>query len=114
MQTAKAANGDSGNVTTRTATLAAFSSTDNAPFGASGWNGNSGATSISPGSGFTELTDADGTSDSFHTLTQTEFRNDNDTTVDSSTSTAGRYCLFAIEIANASTMPSSGFFNLMY
>lgn len=106
VQSAKA----NGTGTTLTATLAAFSNTANATFGASGITGNSGATAVSPGSGFTELSDTDGAGGGFHTVCETMFRNDNDTSVDSSTSSSMQYAIIGVEIANASTMPSSGGF----
>lgn len=103
-QSAKNNNGSADNLT---ATLAAFESTDNATFGVTGLNGNSGATAVTPGGGFTEKTDTDGTAGGFHTVCETMFRNDNDTTVDSTSSSLMRYVIIGVEIRNASTMPQS-------
>lgn len=69
-----ATNSGSG-VTSLTVTLAAFSSTDNATFGAMVVNGTN---NITPGSGFTELNENDTSS----RTTQTQFKNTNDTGVD--------------------------------
>mgnify|MGYP003536993352 FL=1 len=62
-------------VTSLTVTLAAFSSADNATFGAMVVNGTN---NITPGSGFTELNENDASS----RTTQTQFKNTNDTGVD--------------------------------
>lgn len=87
-----------GNSTTPLATLAAFGSANNATYGA---HGVANASTVAPGSGFTELAEA--TAATPASRVETEWRVDNDTTVDA-TCTSGQWGSCAVEIkADAST-----------
>lgn len=94
----QSATDNSNNATTLTATLSAFGNINNATFGAIGTNGQSDLSAVTPGTGFTELADTVvGTT--FKTGIETEFRNDNDTTVNGSwTGTNPRATIIGIEI----------------
>lgn len=89
---------NTGNSTTPSATLSAFGSTANATFGALS---NVSDTTTTPGTGFIELSDTNATTPSV--CLQTQWRVDNDTTVDG-TITSGQWGACAIEI-KASTEP---------
>lgn len=92
-------NADStGTVSTITATLSAFSSSDNATYGAWGENGNETATQ---GSGFTLIKTSISSTNAQAT---SEFRPDNDTSVNMSYSANAQIGVVAIEIA----APSAG------
>lgn len=80
-------------VTSLTITLSAFGSTNNATFGAFG---HAVGNDVTAGSGFSELTDTSATAP-VDTLF-TEFRNNNDTTVDASISASTQWGGVAIEI----------------
>lgn len=95
---------DNGSVTSGLVTLAAFSSVNNATFGAFGHNNNESTTA---GTGFTRLCDQFGTGPT--TGLATEFRNDNDTTVDASWSTGSKYQAVGIEIAAGSVVTPTAF-----
>lgn len=82
-----------GNDTTPLATLAAFGSANNATFGALA---NTADSTTTPGSGFRELSDLT-TSTTPASFLQTEWREDNDTTVDG-TITSGQWGACAVEI----------------
>lgn len=84
---------NTGNDTTPIATLAAFGSANNATFGALA---NTADSTTTPGSGFTELSDLS-TSTTPASFLQTEWRVDNDTTVDG-TITSGQWGAIAAEI----------------
>jgi hypothetical protein len=86
----------SGNSTTPLATLGAFGATDNATFGALA---NTADTTTTPGSGFYELSDLS-TATTPASFLQTEYRTDNDTTVDG-TITSGQWGACAVEIKAA-------------
>lgn len=83
-----------GNITgdTVTVTLAAFASVSNGTYGA---NGHVSTAAVSPGSGFTELSEVNGTT--FGTL-ETQWRADNDTTVDQAGSGSGYNTGIAVEL----------------
>lgn len=81
-----------GNSTTPLATLGAFGSANNATFGALG---NVSDTTTTPGTGFTELSDSNAATPS--SCLETEWRVDNDTTVDG-TITSGQWGACAVEI----------------
>lgn len=85
-------------VSTLTVTLSAFSNTNNATFGAFGYGGTGTSTA---GSGFTKLGDVMDGETSIRLTT--EFRSDNDTSVDISYSAAGEIGGIAIEIKAAGT-----------
>lgn len=88
-----------GNSTTPLATLAAFGSTSNATFGALA---NTADSTTTPGTGFYELSDlSTGTTPA--SFLQTEYRADNDTTVNG-TITSGQWGAAAVEI-KADTSP---------
>lgn len=92
---------NTGNSTTPSATLAAFGSTNNATYGAFGLT--VGANSVAGGSGFTELTTINEGAPFQFTLF-TEYRSDNDTSVDASTGGAADWGVIALEIkSNASS-----------
>jgi len=99
-------------VTSLTATLAAFSSTGNATYGVMVSEVNS---AITQGSGFTEIHETNITDNSL----ESEWRNDNDTTVDWSWTPTARVAGIGIEIAAAtspllnklSVTPDTGFVN---
>lgn len=82
-----------GSSTTPLATLAAFGSANNATFGAMA---NTADSTTTPGTGFTELSD-DTTATTPASFLQTEWRVDNDTTVDG-TITSGAWGAAAVEI----------------
>jgi hypothetical protein len=82
-----------GSSTTPLATLAAFGSANNATFGALA---NTADNSTTPGAGFTELSDFS-TSTTPASFLQTEWRVDNDTTVDG-TITSGQWGACAVEL----------------
>ena len=90
---------NTGNVETVTVTLAAFSSTDNATFGGLGL-----ATSraVTPGTGFTELSEHRQGDSGFSTV-QHQWRNDNDTSVDWSWSVNSDSMAIGVEIKAAVT-----------
>jgi len=81
------------------ATLAAFGSINNATFGTTGWS--VGDPTVTPGTGFAELSEDDLPPNG--TGVQTEFRLDNDTTVDVTYAPAVRTVIFGIEIKSAFT-----------
>jgi hypothetical protein len=83
--------------TSLTATLAAFSSTSNATFGGFGFG--SGLNDKSVGSGFTAL--GNFSTDSITMRVFSEWRVDNDTTVDASQITGGEIGVVAVEIKAA-------------
>lgn len=92
-----ATNKDEVGVTSLTVTLAAFGSTANATYGSFGWAGNP---TMTAGTGFTEL---DEQHDSGSDIgSGTEWRSDNDTTVDMTLSVADFIGGIAIEIKAAS------------
>lgn len=94
---------ESGTATSLTITLAAFGSTDNATYGSFGWDGSPTQTA---GTGFTEIDEQhDSVSD---VACGTEFRADNDTSVDASYSSAVLVGGIAIEIKAASVAGVSG------
>lgn len=95
VQTALASDGTN-TVSTITATLAAFGSTNNATYGSIGAGGNT--FTITAGSGFIIIGDSATTN---QLRASTEFRNDNDTTVDFSMSGNQEMGLVAIEIKAA-------------
>jgi hypothetical protein len=82
-----------GNSTTPLATLAAFGSANNATYGAMA---NTADSTTTPGAGFTELSD-DTTAVTPAQFLETEWRVDNDTTVDG-TITSGQWGAAAVEI----------------
>ncbi len=86
-----------GAVNTVTATLAAFSSANNATYGASAVEFSGGTRTFTAGSGFTEIHDV---SPGVNLSLETEWRNDNDTTVDQTiSSSTNRGCaVIGIEI----------------
>ncbi len=86
------------------ATLAAFAAPENATFGAGGWSLPPNATGV-PGTGFTELSDQQVGTEG--TGLYTEFRLDNDTTVDLTYSIAVRNVLFGIELGNEFPTPTA-------
>jgi len=88
-----ASNDGSGSITSLTVTLGAFASTDNATYGAFSASTNA---AISPGAGFSELGEADGAS--FGSI-ETEWKNSNDTSVDTTFGASDHVCGIAIEIA---------------
>lgn len=90
---------NSGNGTALSATLAAFGDADNGTFGA-GTIYTSGMTPWTVGTGFTALTNiAGGFTTDLSLLT--EYRTDNDTSVDATASGAGDWGMIALEIAAA-------------
>ena len=78
-------------------TLAAFGSADNATYGAFG--GSQGTGSFTPGAGFTEIHDVPETSPAI--VIETEWRNDNDTSVDATPNASADMGGIAIEIKAA-------------
>lgn len=76
-----------------TVTLAAFASASNGTYGA---NGHTSLSAITPGSGFTEIHEVNGTT--FGAL-ETQWRADNDTTVDQTGSGSGYNAGIAVELA---------------
>lgn len=95
VQTALASDGTN-TVSTITATLAAFGSTNNATYGSIGAGGNT--FTFTPGSGFATIGD---NAPSANLRATSEFRNDNDTTVNFSLSGNQEMGLIAIEIKMA-------------
>jgi hypothetical protein len=95
-------------VTTSTVTLAAFGSANNATFGVIGRNKNN--ESSTPGTGFTEIHDVTVASESLSMAT--EWRNDNDTTVDMSWASSVKAGGVAIEV-KADNAWYRGFFALV-
>lgn len=89
----------SGNGTAASATLAAFGSTDNGTFGCVASNG-SGMSSWTVGSGFTALANSAG-GFSIDLSFLTEYRSDNDTSVDATLATALDWGVMALEIKAA-------------
>jgi hypothetical protein len=87
-----------------TVTLAAFGSVDNATYGTFSTNGN--VTGWTPGSGFTLIHEQANATDgpSF----ATEFRADNDTSVDATQPGSGDMGGIAVEIKAASAAPPDG------
>lgn len=102
VQTATNSDG-SATVSTITATLAAFSSVNNATFGAFGYS--SASNNMTVGSGFTESSD-DWTTGN-QTENFTEYKLSNDTTVDASGGANGEIGAIAIEIKAAVVAVSS-------
>lgn len=93
-----ATNKNEAGATSLTVTLAAFGSTNNATYGAFGWDGST--STGSQGSGFTLVKNQNDSGTDLSSLT--EFRSDNDTSVDSSYSpAAGLIGGIAIEIKAA-------------
>lgn len=88
--------------TTLTATLAAFSSTDNATYGAIGFT--TAGAAVTPGSGFTKLGD---NNDSSSTRVVTEWKATNDTTVDFSPDGTQQIGIIAAEIKAAVVVPTN-------
>ncbi len=81
--------------TTGLVTLGAFTATENATFGAFG----RALEEVSaPGSGFTELSDSQVSAEALSL--ETEWRNDNDTTVDATWSTSSRWMGIGVEIGH--------------
>ena len=75
--------------TTCTVTLAAFSNINNATHGAFNREGETTGATQTPGTGFTEETDIEADlTGGYYSYLHTEYRNDNDTTVDSTASDA--------------------------
>lgn len=95
VQVAKA----TGNSTTPSVTLSAFAASANCTFGAIGIANTSGVT---PGTGFTELADA--TAATPAQGLETEWRVDNDTSVDA-TVTSGQWAIIGIEVAADASSP---------
>lgn len=95
----------SAQVTTATpsATLAAFADSANATFGAAGFS-LPGPTTGLPGTGFAELSDQRVGNEG--TGLHTQFRDDNDTTVDLTWSQAVRTVVFALELGNEFVTPT--------
>ena len=85
-----------GTVYTGSVTLAAFSSANNATAGTVHLGVNFPPGSVTPGSGFTEVVEVGSQPTSY--VTQSEFRNDNDTGVDWSFSPDGKYLASACEL----------------
>lgn len=103
----QSAKNSAASTTTVTATLSSFGSTENATFGASVVQ-NSPERTIAAGSGFTEVAEWDASAGEFLSI-QTEFRNDNDTTVDiTASSTASNLGIIGVELANFNTEPVEG------
>jgi hypothetical protein len=100
---------ETSSVTTSTVTLAAFGSANNATFGVIGRNKNN--ESFTPGSGFTEIHDLTTASESLGVAT--EWRNDNDTTVDGSWASSVKAGGVAIEIKAVVAALHRGFFALV-
>lgn len=95
-----ATNKNEAGATSLTVTLAAFGSTNNATYGAFGWDGITSVPTV--GSGFTLKVNQNDSGTDLSSLT--EFRSDNDTSVDSSYSpAAGLIGGIAIEIKAAAT-----------
>lgn len=90
-------NVSAGPATAQSVTLAAFDDAGNGTFGC--FHAHGGAYTYTPGTGFTELADVNVT-DVPHALT-TEWRNDNDTSVDATCSTSSTYHGAAFEIVAA-------------
>ena len=87
-----------GTGTAALATLAAFSAANNATFGATGSGQGASTITATAGSGFAEVHDAGAIFGSIHT----EFRNDNDTTVDATLSVSSDgWGVIAIELKRA-------------
>lgn len=93
---------DEGTTTSLTATLAAFSSTDNATYGA--FAKADGTNGFTEGSGFSELSDVGAT---FGTRHAAEWKSTNDTSVDMSYSSQAQAGAVAIEI-KAYVAPAGG------
>lgn len=92
-----------------TATLAAFSSVNNSTYGAIGFT--TAGAAVTAGTGFTKLGD---NNDSSSTRIATEWRVDNDTTVDFSPDGTQQIAIIAVEIkAAVAASANSGFFALM-
>lgn len=102
--------GNNGTGTSITATLSAFGSSDNATYGAGGWDiGSSAAVATATaGTGFTEIHDV-GVAESggFGYSLHTEWRNDNDTTVDNTWSASSDIAQIGVEIKAASSAITS-------
>lgn len=94
----------SGNATSGSITLASFSSAENATLGIFSHNANEATT---PGTGFTEIHDQAQLNSSISI--QTEFRSDNDTSVDASWVTSSLWRGIAVELKSAAA-GSNGFF----
>lgn len=103
-----ATNKDEAGATSLTVTLAAFGSSNNATYGSFGWDGST--STGSQGSGFTLVKNQNDSGTDLSSLT--EFRSDNDTSVDSSYSpAAGLIGGIAIEIkAAAVAVVATGIF----
>lgn len=84
-------------ITNPVVNLAAFGSVENATLGITAWS--DGNATVTEGAGFTEL--SEDRLGSAGTGTQTQFRNDNDTTVDSVLTSSIRNIIIGIEIKNA-------------
>jgi hypothetical protein len=89
----QSATNQSDSATTLTATLGAFGATANATYGATAKGSTGGVT---PGSGFTELADVNAATPA--QALETEWRNDNDTSVDQSWSGATAAAVIAVEL----------------
>ncbi len=85
------------NQSSLTVTLAAFGSANNATFGA--FSVNTGGDTLTVGTGFTAIHDMDDMWGGLHS--KTEWRADNDTTVDMSSSVTPRWAGIAVEIKAA-------------
>lgn len=94
---------NTGNSTTPSATLGAFGSASNATHGAFGLT--VGSNTIAPGTGFTEL-GSQNEGAPFQCTLFTEYRSDNDTSVDATAGGAAAWGVIALEIKAASTAPN--------
>lgn len=98
-----------GSGTTVSATLGAFANPNNATFGGCVVQSNPERT-IAPGTGFAELAEWDAAAGNFIAI-ETEFRNDNDTSVDITASgSANHLGIVGIEIAVPSVLSTSSVF----
>lgn len=79
-------------------TLSAFSNIKNATYGAFGQSKESATPILTEGSGFTELDEQTGINGTWRSKLHTEFKNTNDTSVDSSSDTNTYYMGVAVEI----------------
>jgi len=110
VQSAKAKD-ESVTNTTITATLAAFSSTDNATYGV--YSESDSSHRITPGSGFTELAEANDGTPFFGGIVQTQWKSTNDTSVDWTSSGTIQAGVIAIEIKAAATATTTHHLGLL-
>jgi len=101
----------SGASTTPSATLAAFGSADNGTVGA--FSAASDSADITPGTGFSLIHNAnEGSGNNAHI--GTEWRNDNDTSVDCTQASAWNWCAVGVEIKAAAAAGTGGAHGAMY